>query len=1659
MRMLAQPFVMYLGLFTVVGGASIATATEGNSRHHGPSTLAPPLSFEANLGQANQAIKYMARGPGYSVFLSPTETTLVVHAPLSPPSQDLAPPLSVPAPPTFHQIQLQFRFIGPKVQPSTPQGRHPLSGKSHYFIGNDASQWHTDVPHYAQVLYEDLYPGIDVLYYGHHDKLEYDLIVAPGADPQHIRLEIQGADHLSLLPDGGLQIQTAVGDLTHHRPVIYQDYEGVQTPIEGTYHIHPPNQVSFTIAEYDRTRPLFIDPVLSYGSYIPSNGVNGLVYAEYRDTNNEKQEAIYLAGAALPFYVKEDNALDHPPQGYLDLFVSKYDATGTGLIYTAYLGGEWDDQGRDLAVDDAGHAYVVGISSSRNFPLLNPLEFNNPLEPENSGSENSGSYDVVIAKLSPQGSFLKYASYLGGCGEDGFFGNLAIAVGEDLLDTREEDAPPLRTVYLAGSTNSPDFPIVDPFQPAYGRLLDTFVTKLRAEETDVDETETPRLIYSTFLGGTGSDTAGDIAIDDEGQAYIVGTTSSTDFPTHNAFQDEIGVFIENNTLIFSSDIFVTKIQPDGLGLVYSTYLGGDRADEGYGLALNRFEQVFITGSTRSNDFPKTAERTPARRQRDADVIVSQVSALGTSVIHSARIGGIANETGLAIALERDRDVWVTGRTASTGFPTTLGAPQRLLGQLRVSDDPDVDLGEQRLNTVDAFVFHLRANSETPSFSTYLGGNGQDEGRAIVTRILEIPPGPATLRSTIVAGRTFSTNFPRTAARHPLPSGGFLVDFLESDVPEEPEDRFPCPIFCFPIPLPTPPFLTPNFPPITADLKITMTDIPDPVIVGEPLEYTITVTNIGSHSASNIRVTDILPPWFQLTSTAQNTGTCQPDLQNQALVCFLGNLGPNGQTTFTISGIPLAASHRVPNTDPEEEDDIDTMPNRASVFNAHPDSDYTNNTAAVFTEVIDPNADTFNSPLADLTVMKNDVFLRFDFEQNEQEIVMPDDPDPITNATLGRPYLYEITVTNAEEVAILVTKRDDNGELIRDKDRNPIQETQVVPTSAAADVILTDLLPSSLTPGFVSIDPPQGACQGLPDFRCFLGNLEPGAEVTVTIWVMPSAPDDTVNGVLVTTRTTEPPGRTRNTDTEETAIQIPQAIEAADLRVTFTDEEELVLTEEDERDENDDPPDPVDSDQHTGRGEVTWKLEVLNSGPDKALNVVATSRLRVMDIDGIAPTTLTHLDSIPPSSEDLRARGIRHFQPLKGERLTADNFKTLCPTGKDEEGEPCEIDGRFECTFCEEFSPLCALCQGKSCTNVVQAFSTEEELDDNGEPSGEILVTFDQVEPEDIIPETILEELKAFDDNQADHQEEIILSCNIGTLESEEKFLLDFSVDLTQGIHGSSAQATSLTFDPDPSSNESAATTTVAVPAGHPTRGGIGGSDGTGSGCFIATAAYGSALGPEIDVLRQFRDRFLLPSPTGQLLVNGYYATSPPLAAFISEHPLLKGLIRGLLWPIVWWTQFTLQSPAWGITVVFLTLLLTMIALFKMLQLRTSSHRTNQVGRLKMFLIITGIMGIGLYIVDINLSESKTLLDDTHMDAVDSKGETQEISPSPSSSAVKLPPLSDAELEALVGSGATALSPFDNPFQSLTPMPLQDYFNATETQNNPTSRTPFIPKPE
>ena len=930
--------------------------------------LTTPLSFEANVGQVEAPVHYLSRGPGYGVFLTPTEAVLVVQRPTASAAADSRPGQTAHPPVPLNAATLRLQFVGAQGRTAPPIGRDPLPGQSHYFLGNDPSKWHTQVPHYAQVVYEDLYPGIDLIYYGREGQLEYDLVLAPGANPHDIELQVQGAETLTLTPEGHLRIETAVGEVLQHQPVIYQQKDGMKNFIAGAYRVGEANRVSFVIAAYDATRPLYIDPVLSYASYFPSDGLYSLA--------QDAEGNLYLTGAALPAFPTV-NAGQSDHRGFRDAFVSKLDPTGTTLLYSTYLGGSRDDLGRDLAVDATGRASVVGISSSADFPTANALQ-----------EQHAGSYDVVVARLSPSGASLEYATYLGGSGEDGLLRGLALA-----LDAQGN-------AYVSGTTNSSDFPTLQALQPTYGGAVDAFVAKVGSDE--------PALLYATYLGGTSSEYGGDLAVDGVGQAYVVGTTFSADFPTVNPLQPAVGG---------ERDLFITKLTSDGAAVVYSTYLGGTAQDEGHGLTVDADGQAYVTGHTHSTDYP-VVKPVQATLAGGADVVISHLDAAGASLLSSTYVGGRGQDKGVGIAVDASGQAYVTGSTGSADFPITANAAQRTPG----------------MAGVDAFVLKLSSPGTSLLYASYLGGDGDDIGQAITVE---------GTQTAYVVGTTASSDFPRTAPLQAAPSGGFVAKLSETaprladltitmvDAPEPVERGTPLtytitvdntgpdtatgvtvtdtlsarlrmesvaasqgicqgvPVVCHVgtvspgsqatititgTPLAAPwtltnrasvlselpdPTLSNNSMKLTtevtapadgptADLSLIKNDDTDPATIGAPFRYTLTVSNTGPDTAPEVIVTETVPPEMSVGVATPSRGTCTG---SRELICQLGSLEEGATATVTIEVIPTT---------------ITTLLSRAQVTSGavDPTPDNNRDTEATLVQVV-PQADP---PEADLRVL-------------------------------------------------------------------------------------------------------------------------------------------------------------------------------------------------------------------------------------------------------------------------------------------------------------------------------------------------------------------------------------------------------------------------------------------------------------------------------------------------------------------------------------------------------------------------------------------------------------------------------------------------------------------------------------------------------------------
>jgi hypothetical protein len=481
------------------------------------------------------------------------------------------------------------------------------------------------------VAYNGLYAGIDLVTWGQRDSLKYEFHVAPGADYQQIRIHYDGIKGLSIDAQGVLHVQTALGDLTDAAPMIYQQIGGRQVPVAGQFKLLDADTYTFVITgPYDPTRELVIDPDLAWSTYLGGSGDYGGGGIAVDAADN-----VYVTGDTSSIdFPTTAGAIDTTFSGSIGgVFVAKIDPSGSGLVYWTYLGGNGQSTG--IAVDAAGNAYVTGTALG-GFPTTpGALET----------TWNVG-YKVFVTKLNASGSGLVYSTYLGGSGNDESFGIAVDASGN---------------AYVTGGTNSIDFPTTagaldTTYNDGYP-TGDAFVAKLNASGS--------ALVYSTYLGGSGDDEGNGIAVDAGGNAYVTGWTESSDFPT------TVGAL--DTTYNGGDDAFVAKLNANGSGLVYSTYLGGSGDDLGCGIAVDEAGNAYVTGSTWSIDFPTTAGALDTTSVGSGDAFVANLNANGSGLIYSTYLGGSGDDVGSGIAVDAVGDAYVTGITDSNDFPTTAGS--------------------------------------------------------------------------------------------------------------------------------------------------------------------------------------------------------------------------------------------------------------------------------------------------------------------------------------------------------------------------------------------------------------------------------------------------------------------------------------------------------------------------------------------------------------------------------------------------------------------------------------------------------------------------------------------------------------------------------------------------------------------------------------------------------------------------------------------------------------------------------------------------------------------------------------------------------------------------------------------------------------------------
>lgn len=686
-----------------------------------------PLSFEP-VSAGGEA--FVSRGMGYSLLLTRSGAELKLKS----------------ANAARAAVRMEIAGANPGAKLS---GERKLAGTANYFVGSDPAKWRRNVQTYGAVLYANVYRGIDLVFYGNRGKLEYDFVVGPDADPAQIRIRFDGSGALAISESGDLAVGAGESQIEFHKPVVYQQIGGRRRRVAGQFALLDAHTVGFELGRYDRARPLVIDPTLAYGTYIGGSGFPGdLGYGVAVD----KDGSAYVTGEAessdFPVTAGAFQTVDNGASyGSAQVFVSKFNAAGTALVYSTYIGGTYGDHARAIAVDSNNCAYVTGYTFSYDYPAtVGAFMTSSP-------SSHNGVESPFVTKLTPAGDGLVYSTFLGGSGAMHVFGDEATSIAVDAN----------LNAYVAGEAYSSDFPVttgaIQTQNNANNSGSNAFLTKLSLDGKG--------LVYSTYLGGSGVADVGDeaaaVAVDGSGNAYIAGYTYSSDFPvTSNAFQKINHGYAKGNY-----NAFVAKVNGGGTSLVYSTLLGGtgiaSYGDRAYALAVDRSGDAFVGGEAFSTDFPIVAGALQpanlAGNNASTNAFITKLNPSGSGLIYSTFLGGSGlNETTgdyvTGIALDGNGNAYLAGTTYSTDFPVTANALQKTNRAAYY-------------NEANAFVALLNAAGNGLPFSTYLGGSGADVEKGMAAD---------GAGNVYITGESFSTDFPVTngafqTSNHGAPSNG------------------------------------------------------------------------------------------------------------------------------------------------------------------------------------------------------------------------------------------------------------------------------------------------------------------------------------------------------------------------------------------------------------------------------------------------------------------------------------------------------------------------------------------------------------------------------------------------------------------------------------------------------------------------------------------------------------------------------------------------------------------------------------------------------------------------------------------------------------------------------------------------------------------------
>jgi uncharacterized repeat protein (TIGR01451 family) len=779
-----------------------------------------PLYFIANQGQRDARVAYYAQGNGFGLDFTTNQVTIGLG-----------------------ETILHVRF--PDAQVTRPAGVRRAGAEVNTLIGDDPTRWRTGIPTYGQVVYQDLYPGIDLYYAGQHGALKYTLVIAPDADLSRFRPTVTGAGSLRLDETGDLIIMVEEGELRDTRPYAYQEIAGQPVTVDVAFVLHDEHTWGFEVlSPIDPRYPLVIDPTLDYLTYLGGGRME-----EGWDIAVDEEGFIYVAGLTNSSDLPTTDGTFQPeyggglcglfdPEPCADAFVAKIDPTQSGvasLVYATYLGGSSHDWVRAIALDEAGNIYLKGGTYSHDLPLMNPYQ--------DTCKCTISTSDTFVAKLDPTGSNLLYATYLGGSDDDISYSGIA--------------ADGTGNAYIVGYTWSADFPTKNAYQGTLaGGEFDAFVAKL-----DTTQSGDASLVYSTYLGGSvggygennGKDFGMDIAIDGDGNAYVLGYTYANDFPTTpNSFQP---------TKLFpgSKDVFITKFNAAGTGLVYSTYLAGDDLDTGRGIAVDGDGNAYVTGFTKSDNFP-TKNAFQDARVWQPDAFLTKLNAAGDGLVYSTYLGGSQTEQAEAIAVDGMGNAYVTGSTASTDFPTRK--PYQA----------------ERAGDRDLFVAKFGPAGDDLLYSTYLGGSTVSPD-STYERDYGLGIAADEDGNAYVVGFSTCTDFPTQNAYQAAYTGGdgeaFVAAFDLSELPDL----------------------------STSTKRVSPTTLEPPgTLLLSTLHYTITLANSGELTAARAQVTDTLPLSLTLVAgPACDGGTCGYDGGTHTIT-WTGSLALDGSAVITYTGL-------------------------------------------------------------------------------------------------------------------------------------------------------------------------------------------------------------------------------------------------------------------------------------------------------------------------------------------------------------------------------------------------------------------------------------------------------------------------------------------------------------------------------------------------------------------------------------------------------------------------------------------------------------------------------------------------------------------------------------------------------------------------------------